>query len=307
MISPHPAALDRDRIEPMPVSASRTPSRPLAVAFAALLGMAVVSVTACAGPTHAGDVAGVTSGPSVAVDAPASVPVRVTASPSPELAPTPTPTAAPPSPSPTLEPSPTPTPKPVLSMNLYRKGDFVSQVTKKQCASAAMQIMLNIIRPTDDRSAKTQASLAHLAKELSDARNGGTEPRGWARGLEQLGGGKYEVVVAPTRGTAIERAVRAIRATGRPVGLLVWRGAHSWVLHGFEATADPAGPTKMTVTHLYVTDPWYPRVSSIWGASRGPNARITPKQLEEDYLQWRRPTGRYPGMDGQYVMILPVV
>jgi hypothetical protein len=121
-----------------------------------------------------------------------------------------------------------------------------------------------------------------------------------------MGGGKYVVEVAPTRGKAVERAVRAIRATGRPAGLLVWRGAHSWVLHGFEATADPASSTQMTVTHLYVTDPWYPRVSSIWGPSRGPNARITPRQLEEDFLMWRRPTGRYPAMDGRYVVILPV-
>jgi hypothetical protein len=169
-----------------------------------------------------------------------------------------------------------------------------------------MQIMLNIIGPANDRTTQTQAHIAKLAKELSNAPNGGTEPLGWARGLGRLGGGKYVVEVAPTRGKAIERAVRAIRATGRPVGLLVWRGAHSWVLHGFETTADPAAPGPMKVTHLYVTDPWYPRVSSIWGASRGPNARITPKQLEEDYLQWRRPTGRYPGMDGKYVLILPV-
>jgi hypothetical protein len=191
-------------------------------------------------------------------------------------------------------------------MNLYRNGDFVSQATKDQCVSAAMQIMLNIMNPGADRSKATQARLAELAKELSNAPNGGTEPLGWARGLEELGGGHYEVVVAPTRGKAIERAVRAIRATGRPAGLLVWRGAHSWVLHGYEADVDPASPQRMTIKYLYVSDPWYPRVSSIWGASRGPNARITPKQLEEDYLQWRRPTGRYPGMDGQYVVIMPV-
>jgi hypothetical protein len=191
-------------------------------------------------------------------------------------------------------------------MNLYRKGDFVSQATKDQCVSAAMQIMLNITGAMDDRSARTQARIADLAASLSKAPYGGTEPLGWARGLEQLGGGTYEVLVAPTRGKAIERAVRAIRATGRPAGLLVWRGAHSWVLHGYESTADPADPGGMTVTHLYVSDPWYPRISSIWGASRGPNARITPKQLEEDFLPWRRPTGRYPAMDGQYVVIAPV-
>ncbi len=293
----------------MPNPSSRSISRPLAAALAGLLSVAVVLLSACAGPTHAGDVAGVTGSPSVDPEA-SSARVAIaspTAPPTLQPTPQPSPTAVPATPSPTLAPTPSATPQPVLSMNLYRKGDFVSQVTKKQCLSAAMQIMLNIIGPKDDRSAKTQARLAHLAKDLSDARNGGTEPRGWARGLEQLGGGKYEVVVAPTRGKAIERAVRAIRATGRPVGLLVWRGAHSWVLHGYESNVDPAAQTKMTVTHLYVTDPWYPRVSNIWGASRGPNARITPKQLEEDYLQWRRPTGRYPGMDGQYVLILPVV
>ena len=60
------------------------------------------------------------------------------------------------------------------------------------------------------------------------------------------------------------------------------------------------------MTHIYVSDPWYPRLSRIWGRSRGPNARITPKQLTEDYLPWKRPTGRYPGMDGKFVLVIPV-
>lgn len=191
-------------------------------------------------------------------------------------------------------------------MNLYADGDFVSQATKDQCVSAAMQIMLNVIGPDDDRSKETQARLDRLATRLTNTRPGATEPKGWAAGLEEWGAGGYEVAVAPTRGKAIERAVRAIRATGRPAGLLVWRGAHSWVLHGWEATGDPAGSEEITVTHLYVSDPWYPRISSIWGPSRGPNARITPEQLEEDYLPWRRPSGPYPDMDGRYVVILPV-
>ncbi len=288
----------------MPISSRRPSSGPLAITLAGLLSLAVVSVSACIGPTRAGDVAGVTGRPSAALATATPQPIRATAppTPSPTLASTPTPSPA--SPSPTI--APTPTPEPVLMMNLYRKGDFVSQATKDQCVSAAMQIMLNIIGPTDDRSKRTQARIADLATDLSDARDGGTEPIGWARGLAELDGGTYKVEVAPSRTKAILRAVKAIRATGRPVGLLVWRGAHSWVLHGFETTTDPADPGPLTVTHLYVTDPWYPRVSNIWGASRGPNARITPKQLEEDYLPWRRPTGRYPGMDGDYVLVLPV-
>jgi hypothetical protein len=224
--------------------------------------------------------------------------------PTPTVAPTPTPEPAR-TPIPQLVPLPTPTPEPVLAMNLYRKGDFVSQATKDQCVSAAMQIMLNIVGPKDDRTAKTQARLDKLAQQLSHAKNGGTEPKGWAAGLDQLGAGGYRVEVAPSRSKAILRAVTAMRKTGRPVGLLVWRGAHSWVLHGYESTADPLSGKPFTVTHIYVSDPWYPRISSIWGPSRGPNARITPKQLEEDYLPWRRPTGRYPGMDGKFVLVLP--
>ena len=104
---------------------------------------------------------------------------------------------------------------------------------------------------------------------------------------------------------SVARSRRSAPRAGRS-GLLVWRGAHSWVLHGFETTADPALTDDYEVTGLWVSDPWYPRVSSIWGASRKPNQRITVKQLREDYLKWRRPTGRYPGKDGKYVLVIPV-
>jgi hypothetical protein len=284
-------------MEPMDRSTS-----PLAVLFVALLTAATIGLSAFV----------VTSAPTGAVAAatgtPAATPVATTVvaevslspssdvpSSSPEISPPPSPSA-----------TPTPTPKPVLAMNLYRNGDFVSELTPVQCVSAAMQIMLNVIGPKDDRTSRTQTALAKLAKSLSDAPYGGTEPLGWARGLEQRGAGHYKVVVESTLIKAVRRGVEAIRATGRPVGLLVWRGAHSWVLHGFEATADPAGPNAWSLTRIYVSDPWFPRISRIWGRSRGPNARITPKQLTEDYLPWKRPTGRYPGMDGKFVLVIPV-
>jgi hypothetical protein len=213
-----------------------------------------------------------------------------------------------PPPRPTATPTPTPTPVPTgpYAVNLYGKGDFVSQATKDQCVSAAMQIMLNVVGPENDRSKATQAGLARLAKRLSDARDDGTEPLGWARGLAERGAGDYEVVAEPSMGAAVRRAIVALRATGRPVGLLVWRGAHSWVLHGFETTADPALTDDYEIRGLWVSDPWYPRVSNIWGPSRKPNQRVTVKQLRDDYLKWRRPTGKYPGMDGQYVLVVPV-
>jgi hypothetical protein len=276
----------------------------LAVFVVALLTMATVGFSAfvvVSTPTGAVAAATATPGrpqPSVEPDPSPAVPSDL-----PSTAP---PSRGPDAGSPTPSATPEPTPEPVLAMNLYRKGDFVSEFTPKQCVSAAMQIMLNVVGPANDRTRRTQTALASLAKSLSDAPYGGTEPLGWARGLEKRGAGHYEVVTEPTLTRAVRRGVAAIRATGRPVGLLVWRGAHSWVLHGFQTTADPAGTGSWQVTHLYVSDPWYPRISSIWGRSRGPNARITPKQLTEDYLPWKRPTGRYPGMDRKFVLVIPV-
>lgn len=297
----------------MPDRRRSRPSSALAAGLVVLLAVAVLGVslvvltpragTAAATDRPAGLVAAATPTDRPGPTARPTPPPPPRPTPAPPMTPRPTPTRTPTG---TPTATPVPTPEPVLAMNLYRDGDFVSQATKDQCVSAAMQIMLNVIGPTDDRSERTQQRLDALATDLSDALPGAREPKGWARGLESLGAGGYEVAVAPTRGKAIERAVRAIRATGRPAGLLVWRGAHSWVLHGWEATGDPAGSEPIIVTRLYVSDPWYPRISSIWGASRGPNAGITPEQLEEDFLPWRRPTGRYPGMDGQYVVVLPV-
>ena len=284
-------------MEPMDRSTS-----PLAVLFVALLTAATIGLSAFvvnSAPT--GAVAAATGTPAATPTA-TTVVAEVTPSPSSDL-----PSASPEiSPAPSPSSSPKPAPKPVLAMNLYRNGDFVSELTPVQCVSAAMQIMLNVVGPKNDRTTRTQTALAKLAKSLSDAPYGGTEPLGWARGLQQRGAGHYQVVVESTLIKAVRRGVAAIRATGRPVGLLVWRGAHSWVLHGFETTADPAGPDSWSVSRIYVSDPWYPRLSRIWGRSRGPNARITPKQLTEDYLPWKRPTGRYPGMDGKYVLVVPV-
>lgn len=275
---------------------------PLAVLFVALLTAATIGLSAfvvTSAPT--GAVAAATGTPAATPNATMAI-VEVSPSPSSDL-PSVSPTISPPPPP---SPSSSPTPKPVLAMNLYRKGDFVSELTPVQCVSAAMQIMLNVIGPSNDRTSRTQTALAKLAKSLSNAPYGGTEPLGWARGLQQRGAGHYQVVVESTLIKAVRRGVEAIRATGRPVGLLVWRGAHSWVLHGFETTADPAGPDAWSVNRIYVSDPWYPRLSRIWGRSRGPNARITPKQLTVDYLPWKRPTGRYPGMDSKFVLVIPV-
>ncbi|HVQ22448.1 MAG TPA: hypothetical protein VMT36_04190 [Candidatus Saccharimonadia bacterium] len=195
-----------------------------------------------------------------------------------------------------------------FEMDLYRKNDAVTEATKWYCVPAAMLTMINIMSRGAEHTKAAQKELYDLARELSPKTlvGKGAEPIGWARGLEQLGFGGYEVGVFATRRQAVQAAAKAIRLTGRPAGLLAWRGAHSWVMSGFQATRDPAVTDDYLVTGVDVEDVWYPLVSSIWGPSEPPDTLYRVRDLKVDYLKWRRPTRRYPGMDGRFVTILPI-
>lgn len=191
-------------------------------------------------------------------------------------------------------------------MDLYGKGDFVTERTPLWCAPAALQTMINIMSPGADRTRATQKRLHTIARRLGPAPDKGSEPEGMAKTLESLGYGRYRVIAARTRSAAYKAAATAIRLTGRPAALLVWRGAHNWVMSGFRSTADPALGDPFKVTHLWIEDVWYPRISDIWGESRPPDTLVPVGRMPEDYLPWRRPTGRYPGKDGKFVLIVPV-
>lgn len=192
-----------------------------------------------------------------------------------------------------------------FSMNLYRPGNFVTQYTKEWCVAAALQIMLNVTGKLDDRSMKKQTQLFDTALKLSRNHGRMTTERGWAATLNKLGVGPYEVRSTKTRAQAIHMAAEAIRRTNRPVGLLTWWGAHSWVMHGFTATADPR-TAPFEVTSVYVSDPWYPKVSTIWGPSLPPNSRMAVEQLRVDYIPWIARAGRTTAYSGKYVLIVPV-
>jgi hypothetical protein len=202
---------------------------------------------------------------------------------------------------------------PAVRIELYRQGDFVSQTNSVQCVGASMQMMLNMIRPRNDRMASTQLRLQKLARANSPKRilPGGiefTRPRrgassfGWAAGLSKVGGGPYMVTSAPTLGGALMMAARAMRDTRRPVGLLVWHGSHAWVMSGFTATRTSDGNIRK-VTSATVLDPWYPRYSPTHAASPRPGTRLSPRQLATDYLPWKR--RHQSPFDGQYVVVLP--
>jgi hypothetical protein len=237
------------------------------------------------------------AGPGSAVRASPTPAATVTVSPAPTPVPTPVPSA---SPAPSAGP---------FAMDIYRRGVFVSEETKISCASAAIQIVVNLVGPRIDTSTAFQRRITSLAADFTthdDSSNGGWGPAGMAAAITHLSGVPYELRIATSREAALRLAATAIRASGRPVVLLVWRGAHAWVMTGFTATRDPRATASFTLTAARILDPWFPRVSSIWGPSALPDASHDPADLIRNYLPWKRPEGPYPGRDGQFLLLVPV-
>ena len=197
-------------------------------------------------------------------------------------------------------------------LDLGTRSDYVGQTNLVQCVGASMQMMLNMIEPGVDRSAKTQLRLQKLARKWSPPRldggiRKGASVIGWATGLSLQGAGPYRVVGVDSLDEAMLVAARAMRRTGRPVGLLVWRGRHAWVMSGFHATGDPllAGSR---VTEALIEDPLHPYGgSSTWGRSPSPGEALTVKEVGRQFVPRRTGFSIWstPDLGGKYVLVLP--
>ena len=281
----------------MPTSRPTSPSahrpvRLLVVAVSALL------LAACGGLDAA------TATRSAAVEPSIAAAASPTLSATPTLSPTPSPSAvaiASPSPSPIATPKP---PKKAFAYNLFRRGDYVAQYTLEWCVGASLQMALNMSTGTNDTSRARQQELWTMAQERSFSPFGGANPIGWTAALNDLGIGPYELVSIPDFETALQVAARALRETKRPVGLVMWRGRHAWVMSGFTSVGDPRLHESITVTGVRVLDPLYPNGSSRWGASPKPNALIKPAVLAKQFVI--RTGGRVNlGVPPGYLLILP--
>lgn len=194
-------------------------------------------------------------------------------------------------------------------MDLYRKGDHVAQYTSSWCVGAAMQMMINMIEPgRPDRSRRTQKALYDLARDVSPwvERRPGASTYGWAGGLTELGHGPYTELSAPGRQAALRIAARQMRYTRKPVGLLVWRGRHAWVMSGFRATADPAYTDDFEVTHVYIEDPWAGRTSPGWGRGLRPHSLVRVSRLS-GFTRWASHHRPEYGREGHYVIVAPLI
>lgn len=211
--------------------------------------------------------------------------------------------------------APAVTERTTFRLDLGEPGDYVQQTNFVQCVGASMQMMLNMIRPGADRTARTQLELQDLARYWSGQRpdgitRQGASVRGWAAGLTIQGGGGYMLHGSDTLDEALRAAATAIRMTGRPVGLLVWRGRHAWVMSGFEATADPATTDDFRVLRATIHDPLWPHGSDAWGPSPRPGASLAPEIVGRQFVargfggRWSQvnPTSR---LGGKYVLVLP--
>jgi hypothetical protein len=242
--------------------------------------------------------------------------VRVTEPPLETDPPAPTPTPATPAPgesaSPTPDPTPTPTPKPKrkpVDFDIVSNPDrvFASELRNDWCAPAGVQMALAVMGlvNTSDATQREIASRVHSWEAYSDSHNGEWGPAAMALAIDAYGAPGYEVRAFETMTYALRDAAVAIKKTHSPAILLAWRGAHTWVMTGYRADADPAIFRNTSIEGAYILDPWFPRISSIWGPSNPPGTFTTFEELQENFLPWKRPEGQYPDRDGLYITVVP--
>ena len=245
--------------------------------------------------------------------------VVVTEEPSPSPSPSPRATPAP-SASPT--PSPTPIPRVAVDVNLVKNPErvFASQLTDKDCAVAGTQMVLAILGLGNNSAAFQQEIKDRIGEweSLNDSLNGGWGPAAVGLALDDYGASGYEVRAYDTYAAALRDSAVAISELRKPVVMFPWWGAHTWVMTGYRADADPAIFDDAKIRGAYILDPWYPRVSSIWGASDPPGNFENLAELERNWPAyqgppgyesigpgWTRPEGAYPDRDGRFVVLMP--
>lgn len=225
-------------------------------------------------------------------------------------------------PSATAAPSPTPPVRAAVDVNLAADpaAVFASQLTNDDCAVAATQMVLAILG-LGDTSPGFQQSIKDRIGEweaFEDSQNGGWGPAAVGLALADYGATDYEVRAYETYTDALRDSAIAISTFDKPVVMFPWWGAHSWVMTGYRADADPTVFDDAQLSGAYILDPWYPRVSSIWGASDGPGTFEDLGELERNWPAyqgpsgyesigpgWTRPEGRYPDRDGRFVVLVP--
>ncbi|HEY7968810.1 MAG TPA: hypothetical protein VID95_02375 [Candidatus Limnocylindrales bacterium] len=215
----------------------------------------------------------------------------------------------------TSQPKPTPTPTPIprvaVDVDIVAKHgpEFAHELRDDWCSPAGVTTALAILglgAPTDAREREIASRIGEW-DSYRDSHNGQWGPAAMALALDAYGAKGYQVVAFQTRVSALRAAAKAISQTNSPALLLAWRGAHTWVMTGYRADADPRFFKNANVTGAYVDDPWYPWNSSIWGQSDPPGTFQDKSEMVRNFLPWARPEGYYADRDGKFIVLIPTV
>ena len=220
---------------------------------------------------------------------------------------TPPPTAVP-SGVPPATPAPTAARIPVdVQIDRDPAGHFAHEIRDVWCSPAGVQMTLAVLGlgDTSTRFQREIAGRVHEWESWADSHNGDWGPAAMVKALAAYGATGYQVRAYDTRADALREAAAAISTTEEPAILLAWRGAHTWVMTGSRADADPRLFPDATIAGAYILDPWFPTVSSIWGASDPPGTYQDTAEMIRNFLPWKRPEGKYPGRDGRFIVLIP--
>ena len=186
---------------------------------------------------------------------------------------------------------------------------FAHEARKDWCAPAGVQMTLAVLGKANTSEA-FQRELHSRVREWEskeDSRNGEWGPAAMALALDAYGAPGYEIRAYRSRSDAVRDAAVAITTMRSPAILLAWKGAHTWVMTGYAAEADPTIFPDAIMTGAYILDPWYPWNSTIWGQSDPPGAFQDWPEMERNFLPWKRPEGTYPDRDGKYIILVPTI
>jgi hypothetical protein len=174
------------------------------------------------------------------------------------------------------------------SVDVYRSGTFSTQKTYLWCTAADVQIARNIVRSQIDHSRSSQSyyfSWMRARNRYNIPVSDGVDPQGWAAGMRNFVDSRYRLATFRTYTAALRSAATSLRLTNRPVGVLVARGGHAWLLTGFSATADPAATRNFTVTSVRVVGPLY-GLQSRNGYDMPPDTRLSATAFKRFFTPW---------------------
>jgi hypothetical protein len=190
------------------------------------------------------------------------------------------------------------------TLDFYRPSAFASQATNTWCVAASSQMMLNMTLGQSDASSASQSTyIVYGQANDGGTYSAGTNPAGWAAILNRFGGATYSIQRFTDSASALKKAATRMRLTNKPVGMLVWKGRHAWVMNGFTATADPATTSNFTITAVFVSGPLYPRAANSSGYDLAPDTQLTPAQLSKYFTTYYDTVVRT--WNNGYVLIVP--